>query len=58
MGMTLVELYLFDSMLNSIISKVSKVVALLVAFPSNEYMNLDFYIILLDLSCSLVLGYS
>lgn len=41
----LVELCLFDELLNSTISEV---VALSVVFPSSECMNLNFYIILLN----------
>jgi len=51
----LIELCLFDGLSNSTISEV---IAMLVVFPFGKYMNLNFYITLLDYSCSLVLGYN
>ena len=51
----LVTLYLFDSSLNSTISEIAN---LPIIFPTSDCMNLDFYVILLDSSCSLVLGYN
>ena len=50
-----VKLRLFDGTSNNIISKV---VSLLVKFPSSECMTLNFYVTLLDSCCSLVLGCS
>ena len=50
-----VELCLFDRTSNNIISEV---VSLPVKFLSGECMTLDFYVILLDSCCSLVLGHS
>lgn len=50
-----IELQLFDRILNNIIFKV---VFISITFLSGKCMNLDFYIILLDFSCSLVLGHS
>ena len=51
----LVILYLFDGSSNSTISKIAN---LPIIFPTSDYMNLDFYITLLDSSYSLVLGYN
>ena len=50
-----VALCLFDGSSNSIISKIAN---LPIIFPTSDCMNLDFYITLLDSSCSLVLGYN
>ena len=50
-----VVLCLFDGSLNSTISKIAN---LPIIFPTNDYMNLDFYITPLDSSCSLILGYN
>ena len=50
-----VELHLFDGTSNNIISEV---VSLPVKFLSSECMTLDFYVILLDSCCSLVLDHS
>ena len=50
-----VALYLFDSSSNSTISKIAN---LPINFSTGDYMNLDFYITLLDFSCSLVLRYN
>ena len=51
----LVTLYLFDSSSNNNISKIAN---LSIIFPTSDCMILDFYITLLDSSCSLVLGYN
>ena len=51
----LVALHLFDGSLNSTISKIAN---LLIIFSTSDCMNLDFYVTLLDSSCSLVLGYN
>ena len=51
----LVVLCLFDGSSNSIISKISN---LPIIFSTGDCMNLDFYVTLLDSSCSLVLGYN
>ena len=51
----LVTLYLFNSSSNNNISKIAN---LSIIFPTSDYMILDFYITLLDSSCSLVLGYN
>ena len=51
----LVALYLFDSLSNSTISEIAN---LLIIFFTSDCINLDFYITLLDSSCSLVLGYN
>ena len=51
----LVALCLFDSLLNSTISEIAN---LPILFSTSNCMNLDFYITLLDSSCSLVLGYN
>jgi len=48
-------LQLFDRTSNNVISKV---VSMPIIFPSSEYMNLNFYITLLDSFCSLVLDHS
>ena len=50
-----IELKLFDGTSNSIITQS---VALPVKFPSGECMNDNFYVTLLDPSCSMVLGYN
>ena len=50
-----VALCLFDEPSNSTISKIAN---LPIIFPTSDYMNLDFYVTLLDFSCSLVLGYN
>ena len=50
-----VALYLFDGSSNSNISKIAN---LPIIFSTSDCMNLDFYITLLDSSCSLVLGYN
>ena len=47
--------YCFDGLSNSIISKIAN---LPIIFSTNNCMNLDFYITLLDSSCSLVLEYN
>jgi len=51
----LVALYLFDSLLNNTISKIAN---LPIIFSTSDCINLDFYVTLLDFSCSLVLGYN
>ena len=51
----LVALCLFDSLLNSTISEIAN---LPIIFSTGDCMNLDFYVTLLDSSCSLVLGYN
>ena len=51
----LVALYLFDSSSNSTISEIAN---LPIIFSTSDCMNLDFYITLLDSSCSLVLRYN
>jgi len=51
----LVAFYLFDGSSNSIISKIAN---LPIIFSTGDCMNLDFYVTLLDSSCSLVLGYN
>ena len=51
----LVALCLFDGSSNSTISEIAN---LLIIFSTSDCMNLDFYITLLDSSCSLVLGYN
>jgi len=50
-----VALCLFDGSSNSTISKIAN---LLIIFSTGDYMNLDFYVTLLDSSCSLVLKYN
>ena len=50
-----IELKLFDRTSNFIITQS---VALPVKFPSGECMNVNFYVTLLDPSCSMVLGYN
>ena len=50
-----VALHLFDGLLNSTISKIAN---LPIIFFTGDYINLDFYVTLLDFSCSLVLGYN
>ena len=50
-----IELKLFDRTSNSVITQS---VALPVKFPSGECMNVNFYVTLLDPSCSVVLGYN
>ena len=50
-----VALHLFDGSSNSTISKIAN---LSIIFSTGDCMNLDFYITLLDSSCSLVLGYN
>jgi len=51
----LVALHLFDGSSNSTISEIAN---LLIIFPTSNCMTLDFYVTLLDSSCSLVLGYN
>ena len=51
----LVALHLFDSSSNSIISEIAN---LPIIFSTSNCVNLDFYVTLLDSSCSLVLGYN
>ena len=51
----LVALSLFDSSSNSTISKITN---LSIIFSTSDYMDLDFYITLLDSFCSLVLEYN
>ena len=51
----LVALHLFDGSSNSTISKIAN---LPIIFSTSDCTNLDFYITLLDFSCSLVLGYN
>jgi len=51
----LVALCLFDSSSNSTISKIAN---LPIIFSTGDYINLDFYVTLLDSFCSLVLGYN
>ena len=50
-----VALCLFDGLSNSTISEIAN---LPIIFSTGDCMNLDFYVILLDSSCSLVLGYN
>ena len=50
-----IKLKLFDRTSNYVITQS---VALPVKFPSGECMNVNFYVTLLDLSCSMVLGYN
>jgi len=50
-----VALHLFDSLSNSTISEIAN---LPIIFSTSNCMNLDFYVTLLDSSCSLVLGYN
>ena len=50
-----IELKLFDRTSNSVITQF---IALPVKFPSGECMNVNFYVTLLNLSCSVVLGYN
>jgi len=52
---SLVALYLFDGSSNSTISEIAN---LPIIFSTSNCMNLDFYVTLLDSSCSLVLGYN
>ena len=52
---SLVALYLFDSLSNSIISEIAN---LPIIFSTGNCINLDFYITLLDSFYSLVLGYN
>ena len=51
----LVALYLFNGSSNSTISEIAN---LSITFSTGDCMNLDFYVTLLDFSCSLVLGYN
>ena len=51
----LVALHLFDSSFNSTISEIAN---LPIIFSTSDCMNLDFYVTLLNSSCSLVLGYN
>jgi len=51
----LVALHLFDGLSNSTISEIAN---LPIMFSTGDCMNLDFYVTLLDSSCSLVLGYN
>jgi len=48
-------LHLFDGSSNYIISEIAN---LPIIFSTSDCMNLDFYVTLLDSSCSLVLGYN
>jgi len=50
-----VALHLFDGSSNSTISEIAN---LPIIFSTSNCMNLDFYVTLLDSSCSLVLGYN
>jgi len=50
-----VALHLFDGSSNSTISEIAN---LPIIFSTSDCMNLDFYVTLLDSSCSLVLGYN
>ena len=50
-----VALHLFDGSFNSTISEIAN---LPIIFSTSDCMNLDFYVTLLDSSCSLVLGYN
>ena len=50
-----VALYLFDEPSNNNISKIAN---LSINFSTSDCMNLEFYVILLDSSCFLVLGYN
>ena len=50
-----VALCLFDGLSNSTISEIAN---LPIIFSTGDCMNLDFYVTLLDSSCSLVLGYN
>ena len=50
-----VALHLFDSLLNSTISKIAN---LPIIFSTSDCINLDFYVISLDSSCFLVLEYN
>ena len=50
-----IDLRLFDGTSNSVITQS---VTLPVKFPSDESITFDFYVTLLDLSCSIVLGYN
>ena len=52
---SLVALYLFDGSSNNTISKIAN---LPIIFPIDNCINLNFYVTLLDSSCSLVLGYN
>ena len=52
---SLVALHLFDSLSNSTISEIAN---LSIIFSTSDYINLDFYITLLDSFCSLILGYN
>ena len=50
-----VALYFFNGLSNSTISKIAN---LPINFSTSDCINLDFYVTLLDSSCSLVLGYN
>ena len=50
-----IELKLFDGTSNSIITRLLE---LPVLFPTGESMTINFYVTLLDPSCSVVLGYN
>jgi len=50
----LIAFHLFDSLSNNTISEIA---ILSVIFSTGDYMNLNFYVTLLNSSCSLVLGY-
>ena len=52
---SLVALHLFDDSSNSTISEIAN---LPIIFSTGDCMNLDFYVTLLNSSCSLVLGYN
>jgi len=51
----LVAFHLSDGSSNSTISEIAN---LPIIFSTSDCMNLDFYVTLLDSSCSLVLGYN
>ena len=52
---SLIELKLFDGTSNSVITRSLE---LPVLFPTGESMTINFYVTLLDPSCSVVLGYN
>jgi len=52
---SLIVLYLFNSLLNSTISKIAN---LLIIFSTSNYINLNFYVTLLNSFYFLVLGYN
>ena len=55
LAILLVALYLFNGFSNNNISEIAN---LPINFSTSNYMNLDFYVTLLNSSCSLVLGYN